>query len=122
MITEARLIDDLGETAPVRLAVIEREFTTSSLGLSLAEGKELWPASRSTSLQSNLFPSPASILIARGAASDLGIKGWHQRQIRTVFGLVDVRSPRLRCCACARNRPGATVSPMVEVLPTRVTP
>ena len=41
MIIEARLIDDLGETAPVRLAVIERESTTSPLGLSLAEAKKL---------------------------------------------------------------------------------
>ena len=41
MIIEARLIDDLGETAPVRLAVIERESTASPIGLSLAEAKKL---------------------------------------------------------------------------------
>jgi hypothetical protein len=102
--------------------VIERESTTSPLGLSLAEGKELLASAQ------KYFVAEQSLSIA-GAHSycsrcgvRLGVKGWHQRQIRTVFGLVDVRSPRLRCCACAGRRPGASVSPMVEVLPTRVTP
>jgi hypothetical protein len=41
MIIEARLVDDLGGTSPVRLAVIDRELTTSTLGMTLAEGKAL---------------------------------------------------------------------------------
>lgn len=41
MIIEARLVDDLRTTEPIRLAVIVRELTTSPLGLSLAEGKAL---------------------------------------------------------------------------------
>ena len=39
MIIEARLVDDVQETARIHLAVIDRELTTSPLGLSLAEGK-----------------------------------------------------------------------------------
>ena len=38
MIIEARLVDDVQETARIQLAVIDREMTTSPLGLSLAEG------------------------------------------------------------------------------------
>jgi len=41
MIIEARLVDDVQETARVQLAVVDRELTTSPLGLSLAEGKAL---------------------------------------------------------------------------------
>lgn len=41
MIIEARLVDEFGQTAPVLLAVIERELTTSPIGLSLTEGKAL---------------------------------------------------------------------------------
>ena len=41
MIIEARLVDDVQETARIHLAVVDREFTTSPLGLSLAEGKAL---------------------------------------------------------------------------------
>ena len=37
MIIEARLVDDVQETVRIQLAVIDREMTTSPLGLSLAE-------------------------------------------------------------------------------------
>ncbi len=33
MIIEARLVDDRGETAPVRLSLIDRELTTVSNGM-----------------------------------------------------------------------------------------
>jgi len=122
MIIEARLIDDLGETALVRLAVIERESTTSPRGLSLAEGKELLASAQRYFVAEQSLSIAGAHLYCSGCGIRLGVKGWHQRQIRTVCGLVDVRSPRLRCCACAGKQPGATISPMVEVLPTRVTP
>jgi len=41
MIIEARLVDDVQETARIQLAVVDRELTTSPLGFSLAEGKAL---------------------------------------------------------------------------------
>lgn len=46
MIIEARLVDDQGATEPVHLAVIDRELTTSPLGLPLAEGKGLLAAAQ----------------------------------------------------------------------------
>ena len=122
MIIEARMVDDLGETAPVRLALIERESTTSTLGLSLAEGKALLASAQKYLVAEQSLSIAGAHSYCSRCGVRLGVKGWHQRQIRTVFGLVDVRSPRLRCCACAGRRPGASVSPMVEVLPMRVTP
>jgi hypothetical protein len=41
MIIEARLVDDVTECPRVHLATIERELTTDTLGLSLAEGKAI---------------------------------------------------------------------------------
>ena len=41
MIIEARLVDGVTECPPVHLATIERELTTDTLGLSLAEGKAI---------------------------------------------------------------------------------
>ena len=122
MIIEARLVDDLGETAPVRLALIERESTTSPLGLSLAEGKELLASAQKYLVAEQSLSIAGAHSYCSRCGVRLGVKGWHQRQIRTVFGLVDVRSPRLRCCACTARWSGASISPMVEALPMRVTP
>ena len=105
MIIEARLIDDLGETAPVRLAVIERESTTSPIGLSLAEGKELLASAQRDFVAEQLLSIAGAYSYCSRCGVRLGVKGWHHRQIHTVFGLVDVRSPRLRCCACAGRQP-----------------
>ena len=52
----------------------------------------------------------------------LGVKGWHQRQIRTVFGLVSVQSPRVRYGRCAGRSAGASFSPLTQVVPTSMTP
>ena len=52
----------------------------------------------------------------------LGLKGWHQRQIKTVFGLVNVQSPRVRHCRCANKPAGASFSPLTLVVPTSMTP
>ena len=52
----------------------------------------------------------------------LGLKGWHQRQIKTVFGLVKVQSPRVRYCRCANKPAGTSFSPLAQVVPTSMTP
>ena len=41
LVIEARLIDDVSESTPARLATIERALTTDTLGLSLAEDKAI---------------------------------------------------------------------------------
>jgi len=124
MIIEARLVDDVQETARIQLAVVDREMTTNPLGLSLAEGKALL-----ASAQQYLVPSFAQCE-GIGAAhahceicgAGLSLKGWHERQIRTVFGRVKVRSPRVRCCSCVGRRPGASFSPLTQVVPACMTP
>ena len=122
MIIEARLVDDLGETEPVRLAVIERELTTSPVGVSLAEGKAILAAAQRFFVDGQCQGIAAAHSVCEHCDRPLSVKGWHQRQVRTVFGRVTVRSPRVRVCACENKRPGASFSPMTLVVPTRVTP
>ena len=52
----------------------------------------------------------------------LTVKGQHQRQMRAVFGCVQVSSPRLRRCACHGDLPGASFSRLVAALPTQMSP
>ncbi|CAN7773120.1 hypothetical protein LJR175_007623 [Variovorax sp. LjRoot175] len=94
LIIEARLVDDLGETARAQLATIDRELTTSPLGLSLAEGKALLAAAQQYFVDGQCQGIAAAHSFCEHCESRLSIKGWHQRQIRTAFGRVTVRSPR----------------------------
>ena len=48
-------------------------------------------------------------------------KGNHTLSLRTVFGQLTVRSPRLHHCTC-RPHQTKTFSPLAELLPERITP
>ena len=103
MIIEARLVDDLGETARVRLALIERESTTSTLGLTLAEGRELLASAQKyiVAEQSLSIAGAHSYCSRRGVR--LGVKGWHQRRSArsSVWLMFEVHA-----CAAARAQQG----------------
>jgi hypothetical protein len=122
MVIEARLVDDVQQTAPVRLAVVDRELTTSTLGLSLAEGKALLASVQQYLVRAQCAAIAAAHSSCETCDAKLSVKGCHERQLRTVFGRVKVRSPRVRCCACAGRRPGASFSPLIQLVPTGVTP
>ena len=90
LIIEAHLVDDEGSTERIQLATINRSLTTAPLGMSLAEGKALLAAAQQHLVSSQCQGiSSAPIVITV-------MQGWHQRQIKTVFGLVNVQSPRVR--------------------------
>ena len=122
MIIEARLVDDVQETARIHLAVVDRELTTSPLGLSLAEGKALLASAQQYLVRAQCEGIGAAHAHCEICGAGLTMKGWHERQIRTVFGRVKVRSPRVRCCSCAGRRPGASFSPLTRVVPACMTP
>jgi hypothetical protein len=52
LVIEAYLVDDVGRTEPVQLATIDRELTTDTLGLTLAEGQAI--------LASTQHPAPSA--------------------------------------------------------------
>ncbi len=122
LIIEARLVDDSIQTKPVQLAVIDREMTDTALGLSLAEGKTLLASAQEILVRAQCEGIAEEHSCCERCGSKLCLKGWHERQIRTVFGRVKVRSARLRYCACAGKHAGASFSPLVQVLPACVSP
>ena len=65
MIIEARLVDDVQETARIQLAVIDREMTTSPLGLPWPKGRRYWLVRNSTSFAPSARASERRMLAAR---------------------------------------------------------
>lgn len=116
MIIEAHLVDEFGETERERLAVIDRELSTDPVGMSLAEGKALLAATQRYLVEHQGRSIAAAHSYCDQCESRLSIKGWHRRQIRTVFGRVTVRSPRLRNCACSKSRAGASFDKATSLL------
>ncbi len=94
LVIEARLIDGVTETAPVCLATIERALTTDALGLSLAEGKAILAGAQQYFVQAQCLGISHAHAYCRKCEMRLIAKGYHDRQIRTVFGRVSVHSPR----------------------------
>ena len=122
MIIEARLVDDQGCTELVQVYAIDRALTTNPLGMSLAEGKALLAAAQQHLVNGQCEGIALAHAQCEECDAKLGVKGWHQRQIRTVFGLVSVQSPRVRYCRCAGRSAGVSFSPLTQVVPTSMTP
>ena len=107
------------------VAVVERQDrSVTDLGLTLAEGRALL-----AEVQSTLVLQQAASWMAGQAAccrcgSVLAHKDGRSIVLRTVFGKVDVPSPRLWACSCAakQGQPRRSVSPLCKAVPKRVTP
>ena len=122
MIVEAHLVGDDGRTERVQLCDIDRPLTTDPLGMSLAEGKALLAAAQQYQVNGQCEGIASEHAQCDHCYARLGLKGWHQRQIKTLFGLVEVKSPRVRYCQCAGKAVGASFSPLTQVVPTSMTP
>jgi hypothetical protein len=112
--------DDHQETREI--ARLQRtDLKPETLGLTLAEGKMI-----PKDLQQILVEGQvASFLLPKRPSPECGqpryIKGHHSLSVRTVFGQLTVRSPRLHHCAC-RPRETKMFSPLAELLPNRTLP
>ena len=110
-VIEARLIDDLSESPAVHLATIDRELTTDTLGLSLAEGKAFLAAAQEYFVQAQCQGIADAHAHCQKCETRLISKGHHDRQIRTLFGRVTMHSPRFRQCRCLGKKPGCFIQP-----------
>ena len=104
------------------LACLERtDLKPETLGLTLAEGKRILKDLQQIVVESQL----ATFLVPTRACPECGqsrcSKGHHTLSVRTVFGQLTVRSPRLHHCAC-RPHETKTFSPLAELLPNRTLP
>lgn len=126
LIIEARVDDDEARATDATIvAVVERDDRSlADLGLTLAEGRALL-----AEVQSFLVPEQTtgwmkSQMACHRCGSMLAHKDARSIVLRTVFGKVDVPSPRLWACSCAeeQGQPRRSLSPLCKALRQRVTP
>jgi hypothetical protein len=128
LIIEARLVDgdsDTVEEGDGVLAVVERpDCSLAELGPTLAEGRSLLAKVQAEliSKQVQWWLSGQTRCQKCGAA--LSHKDSRSTVLRTVYGKVTVKSPRLWSCACQETAqtPQRVVHPLSKALIRRVTP
>src|SRR5260370_5516640 len=105
--------------------VVERQdHSVADLGLTLAEGRALLAKVQSILVSQQTAGWMASQLACCRCGSVLAHKDSRSIVIRTVFGKVEVPSPRLWACSCAGKQGEArrSMSPLCKAVPKRVTP
>ena len=126
LIIEARIAGG-GDTVDgaVTLAVVERrDCSLSILGLTLAEGRALLAQAQRALVSQQVAGWMSSQTNCRLCSAALSHKDSRTLVMRTVYGKVAVKSPRLWSCSCqaAPGTPRRSVSPLCRALPKRVTP
>jgi hypothetical protein len=127
LIIEARLEGvQTGATAAAAtiVDVVDRQdCSVADLGLTLADGRALLPKVQSILVSQQIASWMASQVSCCRCGSVLAHKDSRSIVMRTVFGKVDVPSPRLWACNCARKpgEPRRSVSPLCKAVPQRVT-
>ena len=116
------IIGEDGREETRELACLERtDLKPETLGLTLAEGKMILKDLQQIVVERQV----SSSLLSKRACPDCGqprhSKGNHTLSVRTVFGQLTVRSPRLHHCTC-RPHQTKTFSPLAELLPEHTSP
>src|SRR5258708_4277020 len=128
LIMEARLEGaQTGATAAEAtiVDVVERQaHSVADLGLTLAEGRALLSKIQSILVSQQTADWMASQAACCRCGSALAHKDSRSIVMRTVFGKVEVPSPRLWACSCAgkQGEPRRSVSPLCKAVSQRVTP
>ena len=97
--------EDGREEQVQEIAMVEKPHQRiEHLGFTLAEAKAILKT-----LQQQLVEQQATAFVAAHAQCDscgksLGIKGYHTRTFRTLFGTISLTSPRLYYCRCQRRK------------------
>src|SRR4051812_18578878 len=104
------------------IACLERtDLKPETLGLTLAEGKAILKGLQAIVVEGQVsthLPSQRPCPDCGGLRS---LKGYHELTLRTVFGALTIKSPRLLHCTC-RPHETKTFSPLAELLPNRTLP
>jgi hypothetical protein len=110
-------------TATVVAVVKRQDRSVADLGLTLAEGRALLAEVQSVLVLQQTAGWIAGELACLRCGAMLAHKDSRSIVIRTVFGKVEVPSPRLRACRCAatQREPRGSVSPLTKAVPQRVT-
>ncbi len=112
-----------GSKVVTEVASLEREvLTDATLGLTLAESKTILGGVQEVMVAQQA----ASYSTAQQTCPTCGArrrrKGQHQIVVRSLFGTLQLDSPRWRRCACQPAESPLSSSPLAECLPERTTP
>jgi hypothetical protein len=105
------------------IACIERDtLSPETLGLSLQEAKAVLAQLQETLVTEQVVAAVAEHQICPHCGVAQRRKGQHQIVVRSLFGRLTLASPRLYTCACQRDEPRRSHSPLAQLLPERTTP
>lgn len=119
-----QITDDHGGTGPSE-EVAEFEKATErpeDLGLLMTEGKALLAAIQSKTVTAQVTEWSARHRACETCSERRPIKGSYPIQFHTLYGDVELRSPRLHRCACQGDDGPGTVSPLRDLIPNHVSP
>ncbi len=112
-------------TEAMIVAVVERrDRSVADLGLTLAEGRAMLAEVQSVLVAQQAAAWLADKAVCRRCGLALAHKDSRSIVLRTVFGKIEVPSPRLWACSCVtkRGQPRHSESPLCKAVPLRVTP
>ncbi|WP_433706436.1 ISKra4 family transposase [Paraburkholderia sacchari] len=128
LIIEARMADEDSDTVHDGdgvLAVVERrDCSLAHLGLTLAEGRSLLAKVQAGLVSKQVEWWFSGQTHCRRCGAALSHKDSRSTVLRTVYGKVTVKSPRLWSCACQQTAraPRHVVHPLSKALTNRTTP
>jgi hypothetical protein len=110
-----------GEVESLALTTLTRPAgmtAAAEVGLSLAEGKVLLARLQAAMVRRQLAEHVALGRVCPGCQAVQQIKDRRARRLQTLFGTLELEAPRLKACPCrgAVGTPGATVSPVCDLL------
>jgi hypothetical protein len=115
-------VSDDGQEENREIASLERDdLQPETLGLTLAESKAILKDIQEIVVERQATDFLASQRRCPDCDQLRHIKGYHSLSMRTVFGKLKVKSPRLYHCDC-RPQLTRTFSPLTELLPEHTTP
>ena len=114
---------DDGTTLPAEEVAAFEKVTerVEDVGLSLADGKALTAAVQRRVVQVQVMSWTRRHRCCEGCGASHRSKGSYPILFRTLYGDVEIASPRLHRCSCQVEGP-ATVSPLRRLLPDHVAP
>jgi hypothetical protein len=115
--------DDGAAVAAQEIAAFEKATTRpEDVGLSLADGKALLAAVQGRIVQAQAAAWTARHRCCEACGARRRSKGSYPVLFRTLYGDVQLASPRLHRCGCQDDVGPATISPLRELLPGHVAP
>ena len=116
-----------GEIHEVEIATLSRRTvsaTDEDIGLSLADSKAILAAMQHAIVTTQIDEDVASCQVCKSCQALLLIRDRRTRRLQTLFGTIEVSTPRIRVCACINHLGMHNLSrpPLTDLLSDRCTP